>query len=173
MRNVTNHRTQWKVVRHVRDPAWCDRWMVLTTIDRHLHQPRGGTDDIIAANHVGREIWLYPSEPKWVLRGERDAEWNWNMNIIIHDICNSALYIGIDVRHVRMCAEIGVMMLSRDVHVCEQIRCEWDKLLFWARACQVADFWACHRRRNVKLRQIILDAIRGTQRELRSRDSFQ
>ena len=42
---------QWQIVYHVRDPERGNCLMVLSTIDRHLHHPIGGRDDLSAMIH--------------------------------------------------------------------------------------------------------------------------
>ena len=66
--DVRHHqRTQWKVVHQVRDPEWCDRLMVLSTIDRHLHHPIGVRDEIIASIHVVRFDSIHQSKLEVVM----------------------------------------------------------------------------------------------------------
>ena len=47
-----HHRTKWKIVHQVRDPERCDRLMVWSTIDRHLHHPIAVPYKIVATIHV-------------------------------------------------------------------------------------------------------------------------
>ena len=49
-----HHRSQWKVVNQVSDPVRCDRLMLLTTNDPHLHHPIGVRDEIVTRIHVVR-----------------------------------------------------------------------------------------------------------------------
>ena len=56
-----HHQNRWKIVHQVRDPERCDRLMVLTTIDRHLHNPIGVREEIISTIHVVRFDFIHQS----------------------------------------------------------------------------------------------------------------
>ena len=57
-----HHRSQWKIVNQVRDPERGDRLMVLSTSERHLHNPIGVRDEIVATIHVVRFDSIHQSK---------------------------------------------------------------------------------------------------------------
>ena len=62
-----HHRSQLKIVHQVRDPERCDRMMVLTTSERHLHHPICVRDEIVATFHDVRNDSIHQSKLKLVM----------------------------------------------------------------------------------------------------------
>ena len=174
--DVSHHDwTQRKVVDQVWDPEWCNRLMVFTSIDRHLHNPWSKRDEIIVAVHVvrlmfewysiqqrnlNREMWAIRRmkliiEENYVRHGQiiplYRHSWVWIYSLCANDRCD-------DVR-MRM-------------FTCRRAESLWlrDVLSFsarlWGEATNLESIKG-------KLRKIILYWSRGTQNEMRWRDSFQ
>ena len=57
-----HYRSHWTIVLQVGDPESCDRLIVWTTSERHLHHPIGVGDEIVASFHDVRNDLIHETK---------------------------------------------------------------------------------------------------------------
>ena len=167
--DVSHHdRTQRKIVYQLWDPERWNRLLVFTTIDRHFHNPRSMRHEIIAAVHGVREMIKSPEEiESWDERQAQNEACNWRK------WCSTwayppLIYIQSWVWISNLCAKDLCNGVSVRRFTCMRVEPEWVLSFFDRLWCEATHLESI----NGKLRKIILYWSRGTQKQMRWRDSF-